>query len=269
MFENQQNNDAEAGDVRERQFEIAREGSGPQTLRTGFLSTCFAVYGWNKADGVAFLWHLDLHPVGFRRIVKRLRAATKGDLSGCEMYLTSGYGLVARALAALVGMSLALKIALSAPDYANKIYALLAFALVFYFVFGNWVFARFYVSRYFGKSIKFVPAVRQAKRGAGMRLPRDRRVEVAVDVKAGPSLPIIENGDRAVSKRRFGFAKGTRSWWRPLRVTAVRKKGGLLEIKRRKTLDWGTIGAWAIVGAVIVRLTGPLILKLSGLPSPW
>ncbi|MEM5292739.1 hypothetical protein VSR82_00090 [Burkholderia sp. JPY481] len=83
--------------VRERDFEIGIEGTPTQVMKTGWLNSCIAFYGVDAKKGRSFLCHMDLLGRGFDCIIDTVAAHSKQDLSGYDLYVTSGLNRFERA----------------------------------------------------------------------------------------------------------------------------------------------------------------------------
>lgn len=228
-------------DVRQRQYEIAIKGTETTTLTTGFLSSCFAVYGWNEAKKVGFLWHLDAHVSGLELIAKDLRGEIGKDLSGFDVYATSGYGLYSRLLATVLICALTL-FALGRAAYpcAVVIGGAASMAVAFLYFMWNWILIRHEVRSVFGVKCQFRHASLRARvayaRALGgavwagrldklglLQLPR---TAVTIDADRGPDLPVLEVGDeRPSSEDRFGITSESGVSRLPMRVAEARETG--------------------------------------------
>lgn len=89
--------------VRQRQFAIGKRGSSVSTVDTAYLGPRIAFYGVDAERGLVFLSHLDFHAVGLDRLISDLKEHTEGDLSGFEVYLTTGMSWWFRLLIAALG----------------------------------------------------------------------------------------------------------------------------------------------------------------------
>lgn len=238
-------------DVRERQYEIARTDKGPDTLTTGYLFSCFAVYGWNDDKGVGFLWHLDAHACGLERIAKRLRIAAGGDLNGFKLYMTSGLGLYFRLVATLFVLAGTLAVlGRGTHHWYQWIGGGVLVALVFAYFLLNWLFIRRKVRRVFGQRCRFQHAsvgarvtyaknLFRALRAGRLNLFhafRWPRTAVTVDAARGPELPVLEVGDAVMSsEERFGSARDSSFSKLPVRVAVARRSRNALAVEKKRT----------------------------------
>lgn len=220
-------------DVKERQYEIARRGTQITTLKTGFLSTCIAVYGWNLAKGVGFIWHLDLHPFGLKRVVQHLQVASGDDLDGFDLYMTSGFGFIFRVIAFVILESIVFGFKYNYAGPVVWISRAILGGSIFFIVLFNWLKISCDIKRFFGKSahlphvrlhdrkahlMDLLRSLRSAsfQKAAIMLIPR---VEITVDADEGPSGPFFELGDAVLSsKSRFEPTSDSSPFKLPSRV---------------------------------------------------
>ncbi|HDR9083930.1 TPA: hypothetical protein QDA98_006613, partial [Burkholderia vietnamiensis] len=102
--------DAEFIPVNERDYQIGETGTPLAVLKTGWLFSCLAFYGRDHAKGVSFLCHLDWGNLGMDPMIDELKKSERlkdpntniADLSGFELYVTSGLNWLTRVICVLV-----------------------------------------------------------------------------------------------------------------------------------------------------------------------
>lgn len=260
-------------DVRQRQYEIARKGTETSTLTTGYLSSCFAVYGWHKDRKIGFLWHLDAHARGLGLIAEPLRHDPDDEgvdvgLDGFEVYMTSGYGLYLRLMAALVVAAIAIFAGSTTDSWISWIVGGACYGwLLGYWLF-NWIAIRIEVRKVFGKPCGFRHAsfcARVAYIHGFVRAVRANmlnvlcifqwpRTAVTIDAERGTQPPILEVWTVfGTTEDRFGPTGKSKCSDLPERVTKSRERGADREGSRYYWL-------WQIGGIAGVVLSGLLII---------
>lgn len=260
-------------DVRQRQYEIARKGTETSTLTTGYLSSCFALYGWHEDRKIGFLWHLDAHAQGLELIAEPLRHDSDADgvdvgLDGFKVYMTSGFGLYLRLMAAFVVAAIALVVGCATDSWIWRIVGGAAFVgLLGYWLF-NWIAIRIEVCKVFGKPCSFQHAsfsarvayihglVRAVRANIlnGLCIFEWPRTAVTIDAELGPKPPILEVWTVvATSEDRFGPTSKSKHSDLPERVTEARERGAAREASRYDRL-------WKIIEIACVVFSGLMII---------